>query len=279
MKIAILLTVYNRKQKTLACLESITKLLVPEDYVIEVFLVDDGSTDGTGEAVKNQFPQVKVIQGTGNLYWNGGMRLAWDTAAKTKDYDYYFWLNDDTLLSKNALNELISCYNESCRIDKKPAIIVGACHEDVDFHKFSYGGRNDDGPVIPNGELQTCKYINGNAVLVSKEIYAKLGNLSARYTHTLGDYDYGLRAIQSGYKCYTTKAYIASCPSNGQPEWCNPKSPLFKRLQLFYSPKGLNIKDYNKFRQKFWGNRWIIYSLKAYLRVLIPGVYNKLNKG
>ena len=50
----------------------------------EVFLVDDGSSDGTGIVVKEMFPEITVIQGNGKLFWNRGMFYAWD-AASTKN--------------------------------------------------------------------------------------------------------------------------------------------------------------------------------------------------
>lgn len=78
--IAVLLTCHNRREKTLSCLQSLFGATMPEGYKTEVFLVDDGSTDGTGEAVEKCFPQVTVIQGDGNLYWNKGMNLAWKNA-------------------------------------------------------------------------------------------------------------------------------------------------------------------------------------------------------
>ena len=71
-------------------------------FSIEVFLVDDCSTDGTSTALQIQYPSIKIIQGDGNLYWNRGMHLAWKTAAASKEFDYFLWLNDDTLLEKNA---------------------------------------------------------------------------------------------------------------------------------------------------------------------------------
>ena len=53
-KIATLLTCHNRKEKTLKCLNSITAQHIPKQVgKIDVFLVDDGSTDGTSEAVKS----------------------------------------------------------------------------------------------------------------------------------------------------------------------------------------------------------------------------------
>ena len=107
-KIAVLLTCHNRKKKTLQCLNALNiQEGLEVDYNIEVFLVDDGSFDGTAEAIVACFPNVHIIQGNGNLYWNQGMRLAWDTAAKTKDYDFYLWLNDDTILDKDAIINLI----------------------------------------------------------------------------------------------------------------------------------------------------------------------------
>jgi len=278
--IAVIITCHNRCERTIACLKSLYNCRLPEMNQIDVFLVDDGSSDGTKELVNKKFPQVKVIIGSGNLFWNQGMRLAWETAAQTYDYDFYLWLNDDTNLFDNALTEFLKMNQEIINKDgSRPAIICGACKTSDESNNFSYGGRIESGPVFPNGHFQQCKYINGNAVLVPKEIFHVLGNLSPDYTHCMGDYDYGLRAFQKNYKCYTTKNYVATCPSNeGTAAWCNPKIPFKDRWKLFHSPKGLNINEYIIFRRKFWGWKWIIYASKAYMKTIFPGIYYKIVK-
>lgn len=96
--IAVLLTVFNRREKTLHALQNLFAQQLPADVALEVFLVNDGCTDGTPEAIAQQFPQVQIITSPGNLYWNRGMHLAWETAAQTKEYDFYLWLNDDTFM-------------------------------------------------------------------------------------------------------------------------------------------------------------------------------------
>ncbi len=276
-KIAVLITCHNRREKTIDCLKSLFKTNLPEEFSLDVFLVDDGSTYGTSEAVKNIFPTVNIIQGTGNLYWNQGMRLAWKTASKQKEFDFYLWLNDDTILDKGALIELLECNNDALKKDMKPAIISGACRISDDTIEFSYGGRNEVGPIIPNGSIQKCKYINGNAVLVPNEIYQALGNLSPDYTHGMGDFDYGLTANRAGFYCYTSRGYIAVCEINeGVPGWCNPKVSFKKRWKLLHSPKGLNIKEYILFRRKFSGVKWISYAIKAYLKTISPKFYKFL---
>ena len=277
--IAILITCHNRREKTVTSLKALYKAILPEGYHFEVFLVDDGSTDGTSEAISTQFPKVNVIQGNGNLFWNGGMRLAWQKAAENYDYDFYLWLNDDTIIDKNAMSELFENHNDALKKDNNPSIIVGTCRSEKGSDVFSYGGRNEKGPIIPNGKLQECKYINGNLVLVPQAIFKQIGILSNDYTHALGDNDYGLRAIQAGFTCYISKHYIATCPSNpGIPGWCNPKNSLKKRWQLLHTPKGLNIKEYNHYRKKFWGAKWLIFALKAYLKTIIPSLYGRISK-
>ena len=54
--IAILLTVFNRKEKTIKCLRNITAQSLPADTKFDIYIVDGGSTDGTVESVKTQFP-------------------------------------------------------------------------------------------------------------------------------------------------------------------------------------------------------------------------------
>jgi len=277
--IAVLMTCHNRRDKTIECLDLLFKNDLLDNIILNVFLVDDGSTDGTESAVKEKFPQVKLIKGNGFLFWNQGMRLAWDTAVKYSDYDFYIWLNDDTLLDKNAINELLKCHIEAIDFDGKAAIITGTCRESISSFKFSYGGRSkNENPILPNGKLQECVLINGNIVLIPKLIFKNIGNLSPDYTHAIGDNDYGLTAVKNGFKCYITKNYIASCQINRIPKWFNPEFSLKERLYDFYSPVGLNIKEYIIYRKKFWNKKWIYFFIIAYAKVLFPATYENIRR-
>ena len=139
--IAVLLTCYNRREKTLNCLKSLFNCQLPENHTLVVYLVDDDSSDGTSKAVRNDFPKVNVISGNGNLFWNKGMRLAWETASQTNDYDFYLWLNDDTILDNNAIFQLLETYYELINNHNKPALLCGACRTSDNISDFSYGTR------------------------------------------------------------------------------------------------------------------------------------------
>ena len=90
MNIAAILTVHNRREKTLCCLRYLFDALkayngqkgTTSTIALSVFVTDDGCTDGTANAIREKFPSegIHVIQGDGNLFWAGGMRLAWQTA-------------------------------------------------------------------------------------------------------------------------------------------------------------------------------------------------------
>jgi GT2 family glycosyltransferase len=271
MNVAILITCFNRRETTLKCLEH----LFGQDVDFDVFLVDDGSIDGTGESVKARFPDVFVIQGTGSLFWNGGMRLAWIEALKHRKYDFFIWLNDDTILDQSAIAHLLACNREIIKKSGRNGVVTGACRVSLDHDEFSYGGRDCSGALYPNGELQKCRYINGNIVLIPNEICEDIGILSSKYTHAHGDYDYGIRAIEAGYCCYTTKYFIATCaPNVGVPKWCNPSTPLMERLRLVNSPNGFALKDFVKYKhvdQGFVAS--IVVYFKIYFRVFFPNLY------
>jgi len=280
-QLAVLITCFNRKEDTLSCIHSLSRSFEnTSDFTMNIYLVDDGSTDGTSEAIAKSFPVVNLIQGTGNLFWNKGMRLAWQTAINSPTkYDYYIWLNDDTILDKNSLAELFLTYTKAVKKEGHEVIVTGACRMTNDEANFSYGGRDEKGPVIPNGKIQECKYINGNVVLVPSGVYHSIGILSPDYTHAMGDFDYGIRAINAGYKCYTTENFVATCPTNnGIPKWCNPETPIIKRLKLLYDPLGLNLPEYNTFRRKFWRIKWLVYAVKAHFKALSPTLYTIIKK-
>ena len=111
MNIAVLLTVYNRKEKTLRCLNSLKEShsLAGSKIQYKIFLTDDGCTDGTSEALENaelQMP-MSVLKGNGSLYWNGGMINSWSAALQSEEhYDGYLWLNDDVVLYPDFWRDL-----------------------------------------------------------------------------------------------------------------------------------------------------------------------------
>ena len=70
--IAVLLTVFNRKEKTLQCLGNLYKQLPIQGYSVDIYLTNDGCTDGTPEAIAQKFPEVNIIHSKGNLFWNRG---------------------------------------------------------------------------------------------------------------------------------------------------------------------------------------------------------------
>lgn len=229
--IAVLMTCFNRKDKTLKCLES----LYHQGTAVDVFLVDDGCTDGTSEAVKKQFPDVNMITGDGNLYWNRGMHLAWIMAAKSKDHDFYLWLNDDTYLYPNALEKLLSSYQS---VGQNDTIICSSLQASV-TKEGTYGGFGKKGLIVPNGQLQECQTMHGNCVLIPRSVFKKVGNFDYCFRHAIGDLDYGYRARKAGVKIFTTPEYVGACEKNLTfPKWCLTNTPILKRFKILYSPLG-----------------------------------------
>lgn len=268
--IAVLLTVHNRKAKTLKCLQRLYIQLPLEGYQVDVYLTDDGCTDGTPEAVRQQFPQVHIIHGDGNLFWNRGMYTAWQEAAK-EDYDFYLWLNDDTFVYPYMLSTLL----QESHAKGNKSIIVGAT-QSADHSKTTYCGWQTNGKAAElNGKSNSIYIFNGNIVLIPKYVYQKLGNLDYYYTHSKGDFDYGLRAGESGIKMYQAGIYLGECEQHESlDKWCNPKIPFKQRWKILHCPNGMPPKETFHFEKKHFG--WgiaVLHYCTNYLRCLIPTLW------
>lgn len=266
-KIAILLTCFNRKYKTIECLNALYQF----ELDFDVFLVDDGSTDGTSEAVKRQFPNVNIISGSGNLFWSRGMRLAWEIASKYH-YDFYIWLNNDVYLYPNAFQELLEC----SEIHNNKAIISGIIESESG--EIIYGGFTGSGEIISaNNTLNPIQNLNGNAVLVSKHVFAKIGLFDDVFHHDLGDVDYGLRAISAGIKVLSTRVAIAKGEKNLICRERLDNSTVSKRFKRLYSPLGSSpsINFYFRKKHKSILNAVVYYLFQHFLNI-IPDSLNRL---
>jgi len=284
--IAVLITCFNRKDKTLSCLRRLKEQTLSEDCQYEVILVDDGSTDGTSDAVSEKFPDVIIVRSEGNLYWNQGMRLAWKTAMKKHNYDYYLLLNDDTDLYNDAIKRLIETEEYNISKTGKSAIIVGSIADPVDGH-LTYGGvirvKNYIGlrfsKIEPGNEAKVCDTFNANCVLVSNEVTNEAGILSNRFTHGHGDYDYGLRAGEHGYQCLIAPGYIGTCERNQEDNtWRDPRLSFKERKQLMRSVKGSPPDEWLYFVKRHAGMLWILSWIQLNARVTFPWLWKILRK-
>jgi GT2 family glycosyltransferase len=269
---AILLTCYNRKDQTLECLKSLKK----NTLFFKIFLVDDGSTDGTAKAVSACYPDVNIITGNGQLYWNRGMHLAWETASKN-DFDFYIWINDDIILNGDAFKVILEDYKKV----KKESIIVGVFESPE--KKITYGGyiKGSTKKILyPNGKPQKCDYFNGNFVLIPGSVFKKVGNLDPIFPHAQGDFDYGLRAKKQGIQSYITSSVIGVCERHDKyPKWCDPRVKFSDRYSAFYGPLGGRPKPTFIFEKRHYGfSTALFHFFTIYLRLFFPSYWIKIKK-
>jgi len=283
IQILVLMTCFNRKALTLACLAALFKSVLPSNIKLEVFLVDDGGTDGTAEAVNNTYPAVNIIQGNGELYWNGGMQLAWDVALK-KPADFYLWLNDDVELHTNAVDVLLKTYAQMHASTHEP-VIVGNL-SDAKTGQLTYGGYAIEkgllhfrGVKLPiDISPSACDTLNGNIVLIPQSTVDKIGTLDKRFTHAMGDFDYGLRCKQAGIPVYSTTKFVATCSNNTlENTWSDPKLSLAKRWAKLMLHTGLPPKVYFYYIRKHTNSfTACVMVAKLFCKLFTPSLWNVL---
>lgn len=262
MKIAAILTCFNRVEKTKKCLSSLFNQL-PE---IDVYLTDDNSSDGTSEMIKTNFPQVKLFQGDGNLFWCRGMHNSWKHVDNSK-YDYMLWLNDDIELVDGFFDELLKCsqkHNENC-------IVSGIVGNILQPTQILYGGRDVNNKlVLPQSPPMEIKKMNGNVVLIPSHVIKEIGIIDPFFHHDLGDIEYGLRAMKNGYKVVGTTKIIAYGHHNPINRLRKSGVNITDRFKYLYSPFGFNPNELFYLHKEYYGY------FKAVMYYMYEVTYNTL---
>ena len=280
--IAVLITSYNRKEKTISCLRSLKIQVLPAETFLTFFITDDNSKDGTCEAIRNEFPDVSLFHGDGSLFWAGGMRNSWNEALKI-DPDYYLLVNDDVLFKEKAVNSLLECSH----INKSNSAISVGSTMDIDKKIISYGGRrlgssttwNSGYLVYSETEYLDCDVANANILLIPKEIVKKIGILSNKFTHGLADYDYTLKAKKAGYNLIVAPGFLGTCTDDHGNNWKSSSNTKLKdRLAYLKSPKGLAYKEYLGFIKEHFPKSYYPAFLKLWIKTLFPIFWDILKK-
>lgn len=228
-KVFIIILNWNRKKDTLECLTSIFNLQCTI-YNSEIVVVDNGSTDGSQEVIKKNFPKVVLIENKENLGFAEGNNVGIRHALK-EGADYILLLNNDTLIDKNLVTELLRVMEKNRAIGiVGPKIYFAPGFE---FHKGRYsqeelgkviwyaGGIIDWQNVyashrgvdeVDRGQydkMEETDFVSGCTMMVRREVFDKIGLLDSQYFLYYEDSDFCQRAQRAGFKIfYTPKAFL-----------------------------------------------------------------------
>ncbi len=118
IRVEIVTPVHNRRDLTLQCLKSLSRIN-RDGLEVHIVIVDDGSTDGTSEAVRAAYPEVEIVAGDGNLWFTAGMNRGIEAALRHEP-DYVLTINDDEVFDSEFLQRMIATAREN------PRAVVGA---------------------------------------------------------------------------------------------------------------------------------------------------------
>ncbi len=220
-KIEIVIPVYNRREITLQGLRSLRRI-DSQNLEVHIIVVDDGSTDGTSEAIQKDFPEVQIIKGDGTLHYAAGTNRGISAALK-RNPDYIVTMNDDAVFHEQFLQRLVKT------AEANPHSIVGALlllwnepHRvfQVDFKwKTLVGGwfQPEDATAFDfPKEAFEVEGMAGNCVLFPVEAIRECGLMDEKkFPHGWGDIQYIVRMKRKDWRLLIEpKSYV----------WCEPNT-------------------------------------------------------
>ena len=219
-KVEVVTPVHNRRGITLKCLRSLGELS-SSSLSSHIIVVDDGSSDGTGEAIAAEFPGVQVIRGDGNLWYTRGTNVGIE-AALLRAPDYVLAINDDSVFDAHCVEAMVKCAQEH------PRSVIGAllCSWDEPMKVFQvapcwdtwYGGwrhtQHLTRDTIPANPFEV-ELIVGNCVLYPTEAIHEVGLMDAEaFPYGFGDVEYTPRMRKKGWRLLIEPRALVYCQPN-----------------------------------------------------------------
>lgn len=280
MRITAIAASHNRCEHTLKCLASYFGQDLDHSCALDAVLVDDASEDGTAQVVRANFPQIRVLEGTGDLFWAGGMATA-EAEAMSGTPDFLLWLNDDVTLDGNALSRLI----ETAGFGGGDCIAVGAMRDPVSM-EITYSGMRRRGMHPLNFELIEPREMpievetfHGNVVLIPWSIRTRIGGIDGGFQHAAADLDYGLRATRAGVKCMLAPGTVGTCVRDGSVRpWLAEGCGRGEKFRILFGPKGLPPRPRSRYLARHGGWLWPLFWTAPYIRAAVAIVFSRPSK-
>jgi len=269
----VLILNWNGKSLTIDCVESVLK----SDYTnFRVLVIDNGSTDGSADAIRMRFgSRTEIIENKKNLGYASGFNVGLEYAFDTKNSDYCLVMNNDTVIDQSAISEFVKVAES----DEKIGFVTGKVYffdhpnvfQTVGMHMHAVRWRGDH---IGRKEIDTGQYdeicerffADDVCTLVRRALYTDTGGYNPLFFLQSEETDWQARAKNHGYKIvYTPHAKV----------WHKVSITIGKdsALKAYYDTRNpmlviLLHKPADFFRRYFWFYFWrdIVRSSLVYLK-------------
>lgn len=299
-KVAIIILNWNTSEVTIDCLHSLFQISYSD---FKIFLVDNASNDTEYQLIRDycdKHSQISLISLAYNYGFAEGNNIAIRIATETYQPDYYLLLNSDTLVDAHFLEKIIA----PTLLDKNIGIAVPKIffYKPSDrlyyaggyINKFSGMGEHRGWQQKDNKQYdiqEKVNFANGCCMLITKQLYDKIGNLNRIFFANIEDVEYSYRCTKAGFGIIYVPSSIvihkegyASRRNKGQ--WFRIYLST-RNLILFYKERNEWYKPL--FFLPYFTLRWIVYmtfklmilkdfkSVKGLFKGIKDGISNHLS--
>ena len=271
----VVIPVYNRKSLTRRCLECLREQTVKNLITI---VVDDGSSDGTGDMIRQEFPEVALLTGDGNLWWTEGTNVGVRYALQHQPVDeenFVLTLNDDTEVKPDYVETLLTAY-----YGNKPCIVGSVCVDVKNPNRLEYAGTkinlylsgetylanqfgNDYQRVLKEKTVIDSDSLPGRGVLIPVDVFDKVGLYdSLHFKQYMADIEFSVRAKKAGYRLIVSVASIVYGHVDATGLQLKPDlsfNKFWKGLSSTRSPINLSLRYY--FAMRHAPTKWLYFAL------------------
>ena len=217
LKLSIIIVNYNVKEFVKNLLISLEKAL--KNFTSEIIIIDNASSDGSVEDIKNKFPTIKLIANKNNV----GFGKANNQGLEIADGEYIVLLNPDTIVKENTFKNLIDFIQEkpdvgmvTCKVLNPDGTLQLACRRSFPGPWTSFTKVTGLSKLFPKSKLfarYNLTYLNENEInevdavsgsfmMFKKNVYNKVGGFDSRFFMYGEDLDLCYRVQSKGYKVY-----------------------------------------------------------------------------
>ncbi len=284
MKTTVVIPNYNGKDYLKDCLDSL-KLCQPNDF--EIIVVDDCSSDGSADMIRNEYPYVKLFVHE----QNGGFAASVNTGIRASVSDYVLLLNNDTKVDPFFVKKLEEAIERNDRIFSVSARMMHMDDPDIvdgagDFYcalGWAFAHNKDvryTGKDRPREVFSAC----AGAAIYRRDTLNKLGLFDERHFAYLEDVDIGYRARIYGYiNMYEPEAvclHVGSASSGSR--YNEFKIKLSSRNSTYIICKNMPILQQLinlPFFVAGFGIKFLFFAAKGYGLIYLKGLFEGIGMG